>query len=73
LFGAAEARAQRSGLRRDSADAAFLLPRVEHARAALGQEAARRAEAEGARWSYEDALRFAGVAASAQSDGLTPG
>ncbi len=36
LFGAAEAMAARTGLRRDPADEAFLQPRIEEARSALG-------------------------------------
>jgi tetratricopeptide (TPR) repeat protein len=58
FFGAAEAQAERSGLRRDSADAAFLLPLIERARRAVG-EAAAALQAEGAGWGYEDAIRRA--------------
>ena len=56
FFGAGEAQAQRSGLRRDSADAAFLAPRVDAARAALGTAEFERRQAEGAAWSYERAV-----------------
>jgi predicted ATPase/class 3 adenylate cyclase/Tfp pilus assembly protein PilF len=58
FFGAAEAQAERSGLRRDSADAAFLVPLIERARRAVG-EAAAALQAEGAGWGYEDAIRRA--------------
>jgi predicted ATPase/class 3 adenylate cyclase len=71
FFGAAEAQSLRSGMRRDSADASFLLPWIERARAALGPDAARRAEDEGARWSYDDALRSASIPAPAQGGGVT--
>jgi hypothetical protein len=58
LFGAAEAQAERSGLRRDSADAAFLMPLIESARRALGS-AAPAMQAEGSFWPYEEAIRRA--------------
>jgi non-specific serine/threonine protein kinase len=58
-FGMAEAQSGRSGLRRDGADAAFLLPLIEQSRAALGAEALARAQAEGARLNYEEAIRRA--------------
>jgi predicted ATPase/class 3 adenylate cyclase len=38
LYGAAEAEARRSGLRRDPADEAFLAPLIDRARAALGSD-----------------------------------
>ena len=59
FFGAAEEQAQRSGLRRDSADADFLLPRVEKCRVSLGADRFAHAQAEGARWGYEQALKRA--------------
>jgi tetratricopeptide (TPR) repeat protein len=59
FFGAAEAQADRSGLKRDSADAAFLMPRIEQGRALLGVDTFAAAQAEGARWSYEEALQRA--------------
>ena len=40
MFGAAEAQAERSGLKRDSADSAFLLPLIEQSQRALGAAAA---------------------------------
>jgi predicted ATPase/class 3 adenylate cyclase len=40
MFGAAEAQAERSGLKRDSADSAFLLPLIEQSQRALGEAAA---------------------------------
>jgi len=58
-FGAAEAQAVRSGLRRDGTDAEFLMPRIEHCRRTLGAEAFARAQADGAQWGYEEALRRA--------------
>ena len=59
MFGAAEAQAERSGLKRGSADSAFLLPLVEQSRRALG-ESAEQALAEGRALSYGDAVRRAG-------------
>jgi predicted ATPase/class 3 adenylate cyclase len=59
LYGAAEAQAERSGLRRDSADAAFLLPLIEQSRRALGAEVSSCAQDEGAGWGYEEAIRRA--------------
>jgi non-specific serine/threonine protein kinase len=56
LFGAAEAEAARTGLRRDAADEAFLAARVEAARKALGKAKFAGAEAEGRALSYEEAL-----------------
>jgi hypothetical protein len=51
--------AQRSGLHRDSADADFLLPRVDRCRLSLGADRFAHAQAEGARWGYEQALNKA--------------
>jgi hypothetical protein len=59
FFGAAEAQAQRTGLQRDSADAGFLLPRVEQCRSSMGADRFASAEADGARWGYEQALKQA--------------
>ncbi len=59
FFGAAEEQARRSGLHRDSADADFLLPRVEKCRSYLGADRFAHAQAEGARWGYEQALNKA--------------
>ncbi len=59
FFGAAEAQAQRSGLQRDSADAGFLLPRVAQCRSSMGADRFASAEAEGAQWGYEVALKRA--------------
>jgi tetratricopeptide (TPR) repeat protein len=74
FFGAAEAQAERSGLRRDSADAAFLVPLIEQSRIALSAEACARAQAEGARWNYEEAIRRAIdlLSQSNASLGVTP-
>jgi predicted ATPase len=47
LYGAAEARAARTGIRRDANDDAFLLPLLARARSALPAEAAAAAEAAG--------------------------
>ncbi len=47
FYGAAEAQAQKSGLRRDPADAAFLAPLVERSRSRLGACAFAAGEAEG--------------------------
>jgi len=57
-FGAAEAQMRETGLQRDAADAAALLPHVERARAALG-EAAFDAAAAGSRRGVEAVQRDA--------------
>jgi len=59
MFGAAEAQAERSGLKRGSADSAFLLPLIEQSRRALG-EAADQVLAEGRGLNYVEAVRRAG-------------
>jgi len=59
LFGAAEAEASRTGLRRDPADEAFLSRRVLAARKALGEAGFGRAEAEGRALAYEEAATLA--------------
>jgi non-specific serine/threonine protein kinase len=56
-YGAAEAQAERSGLHRDSTDAAFLMPRVDECRRVMGAERFARAQADGAQWGYEEALQ----------------
>jgi hypothetical protein len=56
LFGAAEAQASCTGIRRDPADDAFLVPFVAMARSALGPEAFGAAEAAGRALSYEEAI-----------------
>jgi non-specific serine/threonine protein kinase len=55
LYGAAQSQSQKTGMRRDAADEAFLAPLVERARAELatGYEAA---ETTGRSLSYEDAI-----------------
>jgi tetratricopeptide (TPR) repeat protein len=57
-YGASEAQAVRSGLQRDPTDAGFLMPRLEAARAQLGDRFALLRD-EGTQWSCEDALRRA--------------
>jgi predicted ATPase/class 3 adenylate cyclase len=64
FFGAAEAQAKRSGLRRDSADAAFLMPLIERSRNVLEARAAEVLEREGAGWTYDEALRQAAARVS---------
>ena len=59
LFGAAEAQAERSGLRRDAADTLFIEPKLADARARLGVEAFSRACQEGRRCGLDQALREA--------------
>ncbi|HEX6635078.1 MAG TPA: adenylate/guanylate cyclase domain-containing protein, partial [Usitatibacter sp.] len=59
LFGAAEGHAQATGLRRDPADDAFLMPLVAKARAALGEGAFASAALEGRRLSHAEAAREA--------------
>ena len=56
FFGAAEAEAARTGIRRDPADEAFLAPRVERARTAAGPDAFSALESAGRRLDYEEAL-----------------
>ena len=69
MFGAAEAQAERSGLKRDSADNAFLLPLIEQSRRALG-EAAAGLLAEGKKLGYAEAVQRA---AELLSPGAAPG
>lgn len=59
MFGAAEAQAARSGLRRDPTDEAFLMPLIARARGALGAAPSTAAEAAGRELRYEDAIREA--------------
>ena len=56
LYGAAEAEAGRTGIRRDPADEAFLAPRVGRAREKLGEEAFDALDASGRALGYEEAL-----------------
>jgi non-specific serine/threonine protein kinase len=56
LFGASEAQAERSGLRRDSADSAFLMPLIALARSELGPPAFAAALSRGKQWSCEAAV-----------------
>ena len=71
MFGAAEAQAERSGLKRGSADSAFLLPLIERSQRALG-EAAAGALAEGKGLGYADAVRRAAGLLSGKN-AATPG
>jgi predicted ATPase/class 3 adenylate cyclase len=59
FFGAAEAQAEATGLRRDPTDEAFLMPLVALVRAALGETAFADAERAGRALSYEDAIAAA--------------
>jgi hypothetical protein len=56
FYGAAEAEAARTGIRRDPADEAFLAPRVESARAAAGPVAFSTLESAGRGLAYDEAL-----------------
>ena len=56
LFGAAEAQAGQTGLRRDPADEAFLAPLIAKARGALGDAAFAGAENSGRALPYEDVM-----------------
>ncbi|MEO5699096.1 MAG: tetratricopeptide repeat protein [Casimicrobiaceae bacterium] len=56
LFGATQAQAGETGVRRDPADEAFLAPLIVRAREQLGTTAFAAAEAEGKRLSYDAAL-----------------
>jgi len=57
FFGAAEGQSSETGLHRDAADEAYLAPRVDSARNALGADRFGIAEAAGRSLSYEAALR----------------
>ena len=59
FYGAAEAQAAKTGLRRDPADEAFLAPLVEKARGALGTDAFQRAESHGRELAYTSAMSLA--------------
>ena len=59
FYGAAEAQAAKTGVRRDPADEAFLAPRIDAARAALGPTLFAQVEAATRSVSYGDALREA--------------
>jgi predicted ATPase/DNA-binding winged helix-turn-helix (wHTH) protein len=61
FFGAAEAEAARTGIRRDPADEAFLAPRIERVRAAKGEEPFAALETQGRELSYDRALEEAGA------------
>jgi tetratricopeptide (TPR) repeat protein len=56
FFGASEAQTGQTGLRRDPADAAFLMPLIEKTQTALGTEAFRAAEGAGGAVTYEAAI-----------------
>ena len=56
FFGAAEANTRDTGIVRDPADDAFLQPLIQAARASHDQEAAARAESDGAKAGYEAVL-----------------
>ena len=55
-FGIAEAHAQRTGIHRDPADEAFLAPRIQAAREALGSDCFVAAETAGRALSYESGI-----------------
>ncbi len=55
-FGIAEAEAQRTGIHRDPVDEAFLAPRIQAAREALGNDGFAAAEASGRALSYESGI-----------------
>jgi non-specific serine/threonine protein kinase len=56
LFGAAEAQAEKTGLRRDAVDEAFLAPLMNTTREALSKHRFAAEEAKGRALSYEDAI-----------------
>jgi len=56
FFGAAEAQTGKTGLHRDPADEAFLVPLIEYTRGALGPQAFGAAEAVGHSRSYEESI-----------------
>ena len=59
FYGMAEEQAAQTGIRRDPADEAFLMPRVGEARGALGDEAFLAAEREGRALPFDSALKVA--------------
>ena len=59
FYGAAEAQAAQTGLRRDPADEAFLAPLIERSRGAMGAGAFERAEAQGRALAYAEAMALA--------------
>ena len=61
LYGAAEAQAARTGLSRDPADEAFLVPRISEVREKLGAQAFAAAEAAGRELTYAAAMSEAGA------------
>jgi non-specific serine/threonine protein kinase len=61
FFGAAEAQAARTGMRRDPADEAFLAPRIAKAREALGTPEFAAAESQGRALPYATAISEAGA------------
>ena len=67
LYGAAEAEAARTGLRRDATDEAFIAARVDAARRALGKGKFSGAENEGRALPYEEALGSARAWVSAMA------
>jgi len=81
LYGAAEAQALRTGLRRDPADESFLMPRISQVREKLGAQAFAAAEAAGRELSYATAMveasawlgSQAGRIALGTDPGATPG
>ena len=56
IYGAAQFELEETGVRREAADEAFLMPLIASARAALGNEKYEAAEAAGRALSYEDAV-----------------
>ena len=56
FYGAAEAQAEQTGLRRDSADDGFLQPRVAELRARMGDEAFAESERDGRAMGYDAAV-----------------
>jgi predicted ATPase/class 3 adenylate cyclase len=61
LFGAAEAQAERTGLRRDPTDEAFLIPLIALTRAALGEAEYAAAENHGRSLTHEEATATARI------------
>jgi hypothetical protein len=56
FYGAAQAQVFATGVQRDPTDAAFLVPLIERARDALGNDAFEKEERAGRAWSYEQAI-----------------
>ncbi len=69
FFGAAEAQAEQTGLRRDPSDEAFVAPLMDRARKAVGSARFISMTIEGRAWSYEHAMTVARTWLDRRADG----